>query len=353
MNYKYFLFALLLQFSVFLSVAQKKQYPIAALAFYNLENFFNPEDNPETNDDDFTPNGSHRYTEAIFKQKAHNMAEVLAQLGTEHTPDGAALIGVCEVEDDRALKVLLQQTELKQRKYRFIRIEGPDRRGINVALIYNPRYFKTITAKSIGINLKYAGGGYTRDVLLVQGILQGDTVFVLVNHWPSRSGGEAASAPKRAVAAAVNREAVDQILKQNKNAKIILMGDFNDDPVNESVAEVLGATGSREKAIQYNRLYNPWNKLYAQGIGTLSHNDKWNLFDQIILSPAWISGKSGNWQFYQARVFDKDFLKNSFGKYKGFPHRSYSGNKWINGYSDHFPTIVYIIKDAPLQNENE
>lgn len=351
MNYKYLLFAFLLQCSSFFCLAQKKQYPIAAIAFYNLENFFNPENNPETNDDDFTPDGSHRYTEDIFKQKAQNMAEVLAQLGTEYTPDGAALIGVCEVEDDRALKVLLQQAALKHRRYRFIRIEGPDRRGINVALIYNPKYFKIITAKSIGINLKYAGGGLTRDVLLVQGVLQEDTVFVLVNHWPSRSGGEASSAPKRAVAAEVNRQAVDQIMKQYQNAKIILMGDLNDDPVNESVAKVLGATGNREKAIQSNQLYNPWNQLYAQGIGTLSHNDKWNLFDQIILSPAWLSTNTGHWQYYQARVFDKDFLKSSFGKYKGYPHRSYSGNKWINGYSDHFPTIIYIIKDAALQHE--
>lgn len=348
MNHKYLPIILLLQCcSVFCS-AQKKRYPIAAVAFYNLENFFNPEDNPETNDEDFTPEGSHRYTEAIFKQKAKNMAQVLAQLGTDYTPDGAAIIGVCEVEDDRALKVLLQQAPLKQRNYRFIRFEGPDKRGINVALIYNPRYFRTITAKPIEINLKYAGGGHTRDVLLVEGVLLGDTVFVLVNHWPSRSGGEAASAPKRAAAAEVNRLAVEQIMKQHKDARIILMGDLNDDPVNESVAEVLGATGSKLAAVQSNKLYNPWNNLYAQGIGTLSHNDKWNLFDQIILSPSWLTRQSGHWQYYQASVFDREFLKSSFGKYKGYPHRSYSGNKWINGYSDHFPTIVYIIKDAPV-----
>lgn len=352
MTLKYLLIIFLLQLCSPISFAQKKQYPIAAVAFYNLENFFNPEDNPETNDEDFTPEGSHRYTEAIFRQKAKNMADVLVQLGTEYTPDGAALIGVCEVEDDRALKVLLEQTSIRQRNYRFVRIEGPDKRGINVALIYSPKYFKMIKAKSIGINLEFAGGGHTRDVLMVEGVLQGDTVFVLVNHWPSRSGGEAASAPKRAAAAEVNRQIVEQIMSLHRNAKIILMGDLNDDPVSNSVARVLGTNGDKSKALINGQLYNPWNKLYSRGIGTLSHNDKWNLFDQIILSPAWLVTNTGHWQYYQARVFDKEFLKSSFGKYKGYPHRSYSGNKWINGYSDHFPTIIYLIKDAPLQQED-
>ncbi len=333
-------------------LAQQKQYPVAAVAFYNLENFFNPEDNPETNDEDFTPDGSHRYTEEVFRQKADNMARVIAQLGTEYSPDGAAIIGVCEIEDDRVLKTLVNQPVLKKRNYRYIRFDGPDKRGINVGFIYNPKYFKTISAKPISINLKYAGGGLTRDVLLVQGILSGDTVYVLVNHWPSRSGGEAASAPKRAVAADVNRKAVDLILDQNKNAKIIVMGDLNDDPVSPSVAKILGATGSPSKAVN-GVLYNPWNQFYNKGLGTLSHNDKWNLFDQIILSSAWLSNKTGHWQYYKASVFDKDFLKNSFGRYKGYPHRSYNGNKWINGFSDHFPTVVYLIKDAPSQQQED
>ena len=335
-----------------IAFAQKKQYSIAAVAFYNLENFFNPEDNPETNDEDFTPKGSHRYTEDVFAQKAKNMASVIAELGTEYTPDGAALIGVCEIEDDRVLKTLVSQAELKNRNYRYVRFDGPDRRGINVGLIYSPKYFRLLSAKPININLKYAGGGLTRDVLLVEGILQGDTVFVLVNHWPSRSGGEAASAPKRAVAAEVNRKAVDKILEQNSNAKIIVMGDLNDDPVSPSVAKVLGATGIKSKAVN-GVLFNPWTPYYERGLGTLSHNDKWNLFDQIILSPAWLSNSSGHWQYYKSSVFDKDYLKNSFGRYKGYPRRSYNGNKWINGYSDHFPTIVYLIKDAPKQQQED
>lgn len=332
-------------------VAQPRKYPVAAVAFYNLENFFNPEDNPETDDEDFTPGGSHRYTEEVFRQKAKNMAGVLAQLGTDLTPDGAALIGICEIEDDRVLKVLVAQPELRQRNYRYIRFDGPDKRGINVGFLYNPKYFRIIKAQPIPVNLKYAGGGLTRDVLLVEGTLQEDTVFVLVNHWPSRSGGEAATDPKRRAAAEVNRQAVSQILARHPHARILIMGDLNDDPVSPSVAKVLGATGNREKA-RNGALYNPWVKWYENGVGTLCHNDHWNLFDQIILSPAWLQQNTGHWQYYRASVFNRDFLKTAFGKYKGYPHRSYNGNRWINGYSDHFPSIVYLIKDAPQVQED-
>lgn len=342
----YLLFLLLLPSILW---AQKQQYQIAPVAFYNLENFFNPEDNPDTNDDDFTPNGANRYTEAIFAQKAENMAKVIAQLGTDLSPDGAAIIGVCEVEDDRALKKLLSQTVLQQRGYKFIRINGPDKRGINVALIYSPKYFKLLSAQSHNISLAHVGGGITRDVLVAKGVLQGDTVFVMVNHWPSRGGGAAASSPKRQAAAAVNKRIIDSISTALPNAKIILMGDLNDDPTDISVAKVLGATGRKDKAIQTGNMYNPWLRYYERGVGTLSYNDKWNLFDQIIISPAWLSSNTGHWQYYQSRVFDKDFLKSSSGKYKAYPHRSYSGKKWINGYSDHFPTVLYFIKDAPAQ----
>lgn len=338
-------FFVLLYASVIQVLAQKHENKIAAIAFYNLENYFNPEDNPLTNDDDFTPEGAYRYTDAVFKQKAQNMAKVLSELGTAFGADGADLIGVCEVEDDRALQVLLQQDALKHKQYRFVRLDGPDKRGINVALLYRPKRFALIQAQSIPITLQYAGGGWTRDVLLVKGVFYQDTVYVLVNHWPSRSGGEAVSAPKRALAAAVNKNVVTQILAEHKQAKIIIMGDLNDDPVSPSVLSVLGATGAADKA-EKALLYNPWLKLYQQGMGTLCHNDKWNLFDQIIVSSAWLQANTGHWQYYQAQVFNKDYLKTTFGKYKGYPFRSFNGVKWMNGYSDHFPVVIYLRKEA-------
>jgi hypothetical protein len=352
MNYRYITCLILfLVLSLHIN-AQKKKVQITAIAFYNLENFFDPEDDPNKADEDFTPDGSHQYTEAVFQQKAHNLATVLEQLGTEYAANGASLIGVAEVEDDRALKLLVSQPEIKKRHYRFVRFDGPDNRGINVALLYNPAHFKILQAQPLAVNLQFAGAGHTRDVLLVHGILLGDSVYVLVNHWPSRSGGEAASAPKRAAAAEVNKQATEQILSNNPKAKIVIMGDLNDDPVSPSVAKVLGTTGNVQKA-KSGGLYNPWLKYYQKGLGTLCYDDKWNLFDQIIISGAWLSAQNGHWQYYTSSIFDKDFLKTTFGKYRGYPHRSYSGNKWINGYSDHFPTVIYLIKDAVQQPETE
>lgn len=314
----------------------------AAIAFYNLENFFNPEDNPETNDDDFTPEGSHRYTEAVFRQKTGNMARVLSQLGTNLVKEGAAVVGVCEVEDDRVLQALVTHPDLSHRRYRFVRFDGPDRRGINVGLLYQPAMFRVLQARSVQIDLRPAGGGYTRDVLWVTGLLQGDTLDVLVNHWPSRMGGEAQSAPKRALAAETVRNIITGIRKGRPNAAIVVMGDLNDDPASNSVAGILGATGNKSQA-GGDRLYNPWLSFYEKGYGTLCHADHWNLFDQILISAPLLESDR-IWQYTGAEVFNRDFLRQKFGKHRGYPHRSYNGNRWVNGYSDHFPAIIYLNK---------
>jgi hypothetical protein len=186
----------------------------------------------------------------------------------------------------------------------------------------------------------------TRDILLVEGVLlPNDTLAILVNHWPSRSGGEAKTAPKRIEAAKTNRQIIDKILQQQPNTKIIVMGDLNDDPDDASVVKHLVTT---DKIIEGStkQLYNPWSKLHKKGLGTLTHNDKWNLFDQIIISQNWLKDeRSAKWVFQSAQIFDGDFLKNSFGKYKGYPYRSYSGKKWIKGYSDHFPTYIILEKN--------
>lgn len=321
-------------------LAQQK----AVIAFYNLENFFNPQDNPYKNDNEFTPEGSKRYTEAVFVQKAKNMSEVLAQIGTEFNKDGFALLGVSEVEDERALKMLLSQYKLKSRPYKFVFFDGADNRGINNALIYNTKYFKVISSKLFHVDLKHVGGGSTRDVLYVKGKLLGDVVHVLVNHWPSRSGGQVVSQPKRIAAAQVNKKIINDIQNENADELIVLMGDLNDDPIDKSVMSILNTTNNPKQALEANKMYNPWVSYYQQGRGTLVYRDKWNLFDQIILSPQWVNTSSQTWKYEQAKVFDKDFLKTSFGRYRGYPHRSYNGNKWINGYSDHLPTMIYITK---------
>ncbi len=337
--------AALLACSTTASFAQKKQYQVTAIAFYNLENLYDTEDDPKTRDEEFTPTGPYNYTEEVYHQKLHNLATVISKLGTEVTPDGPALIGHAEVENDKVLQDLTAQPEIADRHYRFVHFNSPDARGIDVALLYNPKYFTVLNAQALYTDISAFGekGGKTRDVLYVTGLLNGDTTHVFVNHWPSRRGGEAASAPLRAIAAGVSKKVIDSLMKVNPASKVIVMGDLNDDPTDASVTKVLGAKGNKDK-VGPSELFNPFTAFYNQGIGTLGYNDVWNLFDQIMISGAYLRSNDPQWRYYKAEVFNRDFLKEKFGQYKGYPHRSFSGTTWINGYSDHFPTIVYMIK---------
>jgi hypothetical protein len=341
---------LLLCSLLFLSLSAQAQnatskYQVTAVAFYNFENLFDTLDDPKKLDEDFTPSGVNHYTGPVYKAKLHNLATVLSQLGTDVTPDGPAIIGTAEIENAAVLQDLAAQPEISERGYRVVHFESGDFRGIDVAMLYNPKYFRVLHARALWANISEYGekGGRTRDVLYVTGILAGDTTHVFVNHWPSRRGGEAVSAPLRAVAARVSKVVIDSLMEANPNTKVLLMGDLNDDPVSPSVAQVLGAKGKRNK-IKAGDLYNPWTAYYNKGIGTLGYNDSWNLFDQIILSSGWLQPKGREWFYYKSEIFNREFLKEKFGQYKGYPHRSYSGSNWLNGFSDHFPVLVYFIK---------
>lgn len=337
------LYLFLISFSFNLH-AQNKVLQINAVAFYNLENLFDTINDPNKFDEDFTPNGPYHYTSEIYHKKLHNMATVLSQLAIEKIPDGPALIGVAEIENETVLKDLIHQPELESRKLRIIHFESPDSRGIDVAMLYNPAFFRVINARALPVEIITNGKmEHTRDVLYVIGRLGDDTFHVFVNHWPSRRGGEAATVWKRAKAASVSKNIIDSIMAVNPNAKAIVMGDLNDDPTDPSIVKILGAVGNKKK-VKPGGLYNPWVNFYKKGIGTLGYNDSWDLFDQIMVSYGFIKPGADNWHFYKAEIFNHAFLKNAFGKYKGYPHRSFSGTTWIDGYSDHFPTIIYLAK---------
>jgi hypothetical protein len=323
----------------------KTNYQVTAIAFYNFENLFDTVDAPGKFDEEFTPNGDYHYNTALYKSKLHNLASVLKVLGTDVTPDGPAIIGTAEIENDQVLTDLCAMPEIAERNYKFVHFESPDSRGIDVAMLYNPKYFTVLHAEALVTNISEYGekGGRTRDVLHVTGVLVGDTTHVFVNHWPSRRGGEAASAPLRAIAAGVSKRVIDSLMAANPATRVLLMGDLNDDPVSPSVVRVLGAKGDRDK-VKPTELYNPWTAFYNKGIGTLGYNDSWNLFDQLMLSGQWLQNDSRHWKFYKAEVFNRDFLKAKFGQYKGYPLRSFDGPNWINGYSDHFPVLVYLVK---------
>ncbi|RQO32391.1 endonuclease [Taibaiella sp. KBW10] len=325
--------------------SQKKDYQINAVAFYNLENLFDTEDDPKKFDEEFTPNGANHYTEAIYAKKLLNMSRVLSEIAVEKIPDGPALIGVAEIENERVLQDLLKQPKLKDRGWKIVHFESPDARGVDVGMFYNPKYFKVLDAEALFVDIVENGKQqYTRDILHVTGLLGGDTVSVFVNHWPSRSGGEAASAWKRKKAAAICKAIIDKKVAENPNAKVILMGDLNDDPVSPSVAEVLGAVGDKDK-VKQGGMFNPWMSFFKKGIGTLGYGDSWNLFDQIVISYGFVNPQNAGWHFYKAEIFKPSYLISNFGRFKGYPHRSFSNGVWIDGYSDHFPTYIYLIKE--------
>lgn len=201
--------------------AQKHEYKIAIVAFYNLENFYDTVHNPRVNDTEFLPNSVKHYTSAVYKDKTNHLASVISQIGTDTSPDGPALLGVAEVENDTVLNDLVNEPVLRRNNYHFIHYDSPDPRGIDVALLFNPKYFKIEDNYKLGVRLKsnYGYYFYSRDILYVKGTLDGETVHVLVNHWPSRLGGEQESEGYRKAAALVARKQIDHILREEPGQK--------------------------------------------------------------------------------------------------------------------------------------
>lgn len=324
---------------------EKPQYKIAIIGFYNLENFYDTVNNPMVNDEEFTPKGPKNYNGAIYWDKVEKLATVISQIGTDVNPDGPALLGVAEVENDTVMNDLIHNKLLEKRQYKIVHYDSKDARGVDVGLLYNPKYFTVETSDKLFVQLP--GGSkdayYTRDILWVKGKLDGETIHVYVNHWPSRSGGEERSAPARDAAARVCRNHMDSILKIEPDAKFIVMGDLNDDPVNNSVANIIDAK-AKMKDVKPGGMYNPWTELYKKGIGTLAYQDAWGLFDQIMISYPWLSKDQNGFFYYQQHIFHKEFMVENIGRYKGYPMRTWDGNRYRGGYSDHFPTYLVLLK---------
>ncbi|MBN2765426.1 MAG: endonuclease/exonuclease/phosphatase family protein [Paludibacteraceae bacterium] len=317
---------------------------VNAIAFYNLENLFDTIDNENVNDAEFLPNGANKWGTMKYNSKLQRMAYAISQIAIDQTPVGAAILGVSEIENRLVLEDLVKQPEIKNRSYQIVHYDGPDRRGVDVGLLYNPRYFTVTNSKSYRL---YTDDPefLTRDQLMVSGYLQDEKIHIIVNHWPSRYGGEMRSRPKRNAAAALTRSIVDSLHKTEPKARIIVMGDLNDDPTNESCATILGAKKELSE-VNPGDLYNVLWKTFDTGIGSLSYNNQWNLFDQIILSHQLSKGGKGNLRLWKSEVFYRNFLIQQEGRYKGTPLRTHAGGVWLNGYSDHLPTIVYLIKET-------
>lgn len=325
------------------ALAQDKKVTVACIAYYNIENLFDTIDSPDTNDTEYTPEGSKQWASERYWDKIAKIAKVIADIGTDLTPDGPAILGLSEVENKRVLNDLVNDPQIMHRAYRIVHYDSPDRRGVDVALIYQPKYFTYLSSMPFPLTLDGEDDFYTRDVLLVSGLFHGEPMHILVNHWPSRRGGERASMHKRNAAAKLNRQIIDSLQQADPKAHILVMGDFNDDPNNDSVKKHLGTAWNKSK-LKEGVLYNPFSDFYRRGIGTLAWRDSWNLFDMIIMGQTLLSEDKSTYTYLRAGVFNKRYLLQTEGRFAGYPFRTHAGDTFLGGYSDHFPVYVYIIR---------
>lgn len=333
--------ALLAVLAVFPCLAQeKKQMEAYVIGFYNLENLFDTIDDPDRNDEQFLPGGDYGWSALKYESKLSKLAYAISRM-----PRNLAILGVAEAENIGVLEDLVLQDEIADRSFKPILVEGNDARGIDVGLIYNPRYFTPTNVTSTRIRTEGDESFRTRDQLCVTGLLAGEEISIVVLHWPSRGGGEKRSAPRRRDAALTTKAICDSLYALNPQAKIVVMGDLNDDPVDDSVVKHLGAKNKKEET-QPGQLYNPCYTLYKKGIGSLGYQDEWNLFDQVMVSHALIDESIGGLHYWKSEIFNRSFLKQQEGRYKGYPLRTHSSGVWTNGYSDHFPSLIWVVREV-------
>ena len=331
------------------TVAQEKRnFKIHTIAFYNVENLFDTINDINKNDE-ASPIMEIKFNRSeIYKKKVKNMASVIADIGSDLVNKSPSIVGLSEVENRNVIEDLLNNKHLSNKNYDIVHYDSPDERGIDVGLIYNKDVFKVNSTKShelIIYDNKSSKRNYTRDQLVVSGLLDNELIHLIVNHWPSRSGGEERSRAGRMAAAELNKKIIDSLQNKYKNAKIITMGDFNDDPHADSMKKILNAKKYIED-VKTNGIYNPMEVILSdQGIGSNAYRDAWQLFDQILVTEPFLNKKYDSYQFYKAGIFNKSYLINKAGRYKGYPFRSFSWGSFTDGYSDHLPSYIYLIKE--------
>lgn len=341
------LFALLLAGAI-----AQKPYKVV---FYNLENLFDTINDPEKNDEEFLPEGAKRWNTAKYTKKLANVERVFADIaqvdrGEQMTVnDYPVVIGVSEIENRAVLEDVVSTRKLAPARYRICHYDSPDRRGVDVAFLYRADVFQLEGSAAIPFTMEGMPNIRTRDVVTMWGTIEGEPFYFMVAHWPSRLGGQAASAPRRERAAEIMRQAADSVRKINPDVKVVMMGDFNDDATDASVMEVLGGTGDIKK-IPQGGYYNPFVNLLKAGYGTLAYRDAWNLFDNIVVSENLATGSTGNLKLqktdkkFYGKIFTRPYLLQEEGQYKGYPLRTFVGNNFQSGFSDHFPVFIYIAK---------
>lgn len=300
--------------------------------------------------EEFTPKSGKNYTYKIYKQKLENEAKVISEMGRAYTGTAPAVVGLIEVENRQVVEDLVKEPALAKYDYGVVHYNSYDYRGIDVAFIYQKRRFTP--SKSWKKEVKVFGDNgnreYTRDILVLTGFLDNEKVAFFLNHWPSRRGGEAASLPKRNAAAAILKKEMDSVKSLDPSTKLFAMGDFNDDPISPSLKNYLKAVGNPKDLNEENHYLNLMYPLYKKGVASLAYQDAPNLFDQIIVSSNLYSPNNElrkDYSVFKAEVFAPAYLVNKEGNYKGYPFRSWNGDQFTGGYSDHFPAFVVLQKE--------
>ena len=313
---------------------RKKRTNVYTVAFYNVENLFDIYDNPMTNDDDFLPNSAKNWNQKKYSKKIRKIGYAISKIGTKHSGKPPSLIGLAEVENKNVLTDLIHSKHLKNKNYNYILYNSPDERGIDVALLYDTTKFTELNSKNYKIELQDEFGGidHTRDILLVSGLFNHEKIHIIVNHWPSRRSGKDETEEKRLITSKKVTEIIKEVNEIEKDPKIIVMGDFNDDPSSKSLKNLLGN----------NNLFNPMETLLSFTRGSLSYKFNWNLFDQILFTTNFFQTEEGKHSFGHANIFDDIFLTQFEGKHKGNPFRTFVGRKYKGGYSDHFPVYIHL-----------
>jgi len=366
MRIKNLIYVLFVLSSIFGANAQQKKYIVHTVAFYNFENLFDTIKGTNY-DEEWLPKGLQRWTSDKYTQKLENLSKVLMQIGTnEQQKEAPTFIGGSEIENRGVLEDLVKHPNIIKNDYGIVHFDSPDKRGIDVALLYQKKHFKPTSFINVPLII-YRGNNnekdketeedkadkdkievgkdnrvYTRDILLVTGFLDGEEINIMVNHWPSRSGGEKKSSPFREAAGRLTKKVMDSIYKVNPNSKIIIMGDLNDGTYNKSVKEGIGAK-LKKAEVQKFGVYNPFEQMAKEGNSSLFYRDAGDIFDQIMVSETLIKSDFSTFQYWKSGIYNKPFMIEKFGRYAGYPLR-HSANEI--GYSDHFPVYIYLIKEV-------
>ena len=335
-------------FASLIAVACFAQKPYKVV-FYNFENLFDTIHDPGVFDEEFTPEGPKKWNSAKYTRKIGNLERVLFDIAAEDK-DYPVVIGVSEIENRSVMEDVIAQPKLAPGNYRIVHYDSPDARGVDVAFYYRPDVFKLEGSAAIPFKMPELPNFRTRDFVTMWGTIDSEPFFFLVSHWPSRLGGKEASAPKRLAAAKQVKHIVDSVTAANPATKVVVMGDLNDDATDDSIVEGLRAKG-KIKEVGKGDMFNPFIGLLKAGYGTLAYRDEWNLFDNIIVSENLATGSTGslkiqpagNSKFYGG-IFRRPYMIQKEGQYKGYPLRTFVGNDFQGGFSDHFPVYIYIAK---------